>query len=106
MNTKAKVIFSRKSTGMVAAETGPGTVTVLELLGCEQVKPGDILVGCMDELHNQEFYNETQGEKMRVFIHDRGCELHEAIERYFTPVMSSVPPRRPMWPLGDPAVIR
>ena len=46
---------------MVAAETAPGSVIVFELLGCEEVKSGEILVGNMEELDNQEFYNERHG---------------------------------------------
>jgi hypothetical protein len=106
MKTKARVILMRKSTGMVAAETSAGSVTVFELLGCEMVKSGDILSGYMEELDNQEIYNETRDEELRVFIHERGLGVHEAIEKHFAQLLPSQRPRRPMWPARDRAPSR
>jgi hypothetical protein len=106
MKSKAKAILTRKTTGMVAAETSPGFVTILELLGCEQVRSGDTLVGNLNELDNQVVFNETQNETMRVFIHERGCAVHKAIEKYFVQAMPSEPSRRPMWPGREPGVSR
>lgn len=99
MKTKARVRFIRKSTGMAAAETSAGSITVFELLGCELVKSGDILSGYLEELDNQEIYNETRDERLRVFIHERGMELQEAVEKHFGQLAPLEPPRRPMWPL-------
>lgn len=106
MRTKARVKLMRKSTGMVAAETSTGSVTVFELLGCELIASGDILSGCLDELDNQVIYNETRDEALRVFVHERGMNVHEAIERHFTQSALSDTPRRPMWPARNLAVNR
>ena len=103
MKTKAKVILMRRSTGMVAAETAAGSVIVFELLGCEEVKSGEILVGNMDGLDNQEFYNETRDERFRVFVHTHGSDVGEVIESYFSELTPAATPRRPMWPLRDTA---
>ena len=73
-------------------ESVPGFVTVFELLGCELVKPGEFLSGNLDELGNQQIYNETRNEKLRVFVHERDCEEQKAIEKYFAPVMPSPSP--------------
>ena len=103
MKTKAKVLLMRKSTGMFAAETTPGYVTVFEMLGCEEVKSGDILIGNMEELGNQDLYNESRKERLRVFNHETGCAMRDAIETYFAQLMPQTPPRRPMWPFRNPA---
>ena len=83
---------------MVAVETITGSVTIFELLGCEEVKTGENVTGDWDELYNQEIYNEARGEKLRVFIHESRCEVSDAIEGYFPPTSVSAPARRPMWP--------
>ena len=83
MKTKARVLFTSNSTGLVAAETSTGSVTVFDLLGGEWVQPGDILSGDMEELDTQEIYNETRDEEIMVFIHERGMSVHEAAEKHF-----------------------
>ncbi len=95
MKTRAKAILTRKSTGMVAVEMPSGRVTVFELLGCELVDAGEFVTGSFDEPGNQVIHNETRDEKLRVFIHEPGCDLMPAIEHYFA---LSAQPRRPMWP--------
>lgn len=85
MKTKARVIFARSSTGMVAVQTSTGSVTVFELLGCEQVSAGDILSGDLEELHNQEIYNETRDEDLTIFVHECGLSLQEAVVKHFAP---------------------
>ena len=86
MKTKARVIFARSSTGMVAVQTSTSSITVFELLGCEQVSAGDILSGDLEELHNQEIYNETRDEDLKVFIHECGLSLQEAVVKHFAPL--------------------
>lgn len=88
---------------MFAAEIAPGYVTICELLGCEEVKSGDLLTGNIEQLGNQELYNETRKERLRVFNHETGCALHDAIETYFAQLLPEAPPRRPMWPFRNPA---
>lgn len=106
MQTQAKVILIRRGTGMVLAETVPGSVTVFELLGGNEISSGDIIMGNLEELDNQEFYNITKDDKLNVFVHEAGCELHDAIERHFAQLSPLEPPRRPMWPIRRPASIR
>ena len=92
MKTKARVIFTRSSTGMVAAQTSSGSITVFELLGCEQVNTGEILSGDLEELHNQEIYNETRDEDLSVLIHECGLSVRDAVEKHFAqlaPVISN-----------------
>jgi len=83
---------------MVAAEIAAGSVIVFELLGCEEVKSGEIVAGNMDRPGIQDFHNETRDQRFRVFLHEHGTDLHGIIEKYFAQLTPAAPPRRPMWP--------
>ena len=86
MITKARVIFTRTSTGMAAAQTSSGAITVFELPGREQVGRGDILSGELEPARAQEIYNETRDEELRVFIRECGMDVQAAVEKYFAQV--------------------
>ena len=86
MKIKARVIFTRSSTGLVAIQTSTDSITVFELLGCEQVNAGDILSGNLEELYNQEIYNETRDEDLTIFVHECGLSLQEAVVKHFAPL--------------------
>jgi hypothetical protein len=93
---------------MVAAQTAGGSITVFELLGCEEVNPGEIVEGYLNEFDNQDIFNQTQDEKMRVFVHEHGRKLDDVVARYFSTLTAYAHPRRPMWPgsLNPPAFQR
>lgn len=90
MITKARVIFTRSSTGMAAAQTSSESITVFELPGREQVGRGDILSGEWDVARAQEIYNETRDEELNVFIRESGMDLQTAVEKYFAQVACRV----------------
>ena len=84
MKTKAKIILVSENTSILAVETANGDITVLELLSCEKVALGDVLIGHWTELDNQVVYNDSRGENLAVFVHDCGCELEAVTQQYFT----------------------
>jgi hypothetical protein len=88
MRTKAKVILVCRDTSIIAVKTLSGDITVLELLGCEKIKRGDVLIGHWTELDNQVVYNESRDEPLEVFVHDCGCELDAVMKQYFIPQVS------------------
>jgi len=83
MITKARVIFTRSRTGMAAAQTSTGAITVFEMLGNGKVARGDILSGNLEQPCGQEIYNETHDEELSVFIHECGMDVQKAVEKYF-----------------------
>ena len=83
MKTKARVIFTRSSTRFVSAQKINGSITVFELLGCEQVSFGEVLRGALDELGNQDIYNETRDEGLSVFVHERDLSVQDGVENHF-----------------------
>ena len=89
MKTEAKIIVIQNDVSLVAAETLTGDVTVFEMLGCETIALGDIIDGYMDEWGNQTLYNVTRDETFSVYVHEYGCSVESAIERYFTSPQSS-----------------
>jgi len=91
MKTKAKVILVCKDTSMIAAETATGEIAVLELLGCEKVRVGNVLLGYWSELDNQVIYNESRDTHLEVFIHDSGLEFDVIKKQYFTAQLPPAP---------------
>lgn len=91
MKTKAKIILVSENTSVLAVETANGDITVLELLSCEKVALGDVLIGHWTELDNQVVYNDAHGENLAVFIYDCGCQREAVTQQYFTP-----PPAAPV----------
>lgn len=85
MKTRARVVLVCELTSIIAAETPSGDITVLELLGCEKIRLGDVLAGYWTELDNQVVYNKTRDKHLEVFVHDNGCELDDVKKRFFTP---------------------
>lgn len=83
MKTKAKVVLIQDDSGMVGVQTVTGDITVFELLGCEKVRLGVVLIGYWYELDNQVVHNESRDQKLEVFIHECGCEREEVNARYF-----------------------
>ena len=92
MKTKAKVIQIGEHTSFVAVETATGDIAIFELLGCEKISLGNILIGYWSELDRQVVYNESRAQRLAVFIHDWGCELEVVQKQYFTP---RIPPQAP-----------
>ena len=84
MKTKAKVILGGENASIVAAKTVSGDITVLELLGCEKIRLGDVLIGYWTELDSQVVYNESRDQNVNVFILDYCCELDDVQQRYFS----------------------
>lgn len=77
---------------MVAIQTSTNSITVFELLGCGHVSAGDILSGNLEDLYHLEIYNETTDEELRIFVHEIGLGLQEAVVKYFAqlaPVISN-----------------
>ena len=91
MKTKAKVILVCKDTSLIAAETATGEIAVFELLGCEKVRVGNVLLGYWTELDNQVIYNESRETQLEVFIHDYGAEFDVVKKQYFTAQLPPVP---------------
>ena len=92
MKVKARVVFTRSSTGLVAVQTSMGTITVLDLLGRGHVQSGDIFSGEMEAPGTQEIYNETRDEDLAVFVRECGLNVQKAVERHFAqlaPVISN-----------------
>lgn len=82
MKTKAKIILTSTTTGIIAVETAAGDITVLEVLDSGKTSRGDVLIGYWTELGNQVVYNESRDTYLRVFVHNWGCEL-EAVQRVY-----------------------
>lgn len=100
MKTKAKVIRAGGNTSFVAVETANGDIAVFELLGCEKISLGNILIGYWNELDIQVIYNESRAQQLTVFVHDCGCELDLVQKQYFTP---QIPPQAPPSAGSEPA---
>jgi len=93
MKTKAKVILAGENTSFVAVETANGDIAVIELLGCEKIRLGNILIGYWNELDIQVIYNESRAKQLAVFVHDCGLELDVVRKQYFTPrILPQAPP--------------
>jgi len=93
MKTKAKVILAGGNTSFVAVETANGDIAVFELLGCEKISLGNLLIGYWNELDIQVIYNESRAQQLAVFVHDCGCELDVVQKQYFTPrILPQAPP--------------
>jgi len=110
MKTKAKVILAGGNTSFVAVETANGDVAVIELLGCEKISLGNILIGYWNELDIQVIYNESRAKQLAVFVHDCGLELDVVREQYFTPrILPQAPPTERSEPAnpvgGGPAAV-
>ena len=91
MKTTAKVILVCKDTSLIAAETATGEIAVFELLGCEKVRVGNVLLGYWTELDNQVIYNESRETQLEVFIHDYSSEFDVIKKQYFTAPLPPVP---------------
>ncbi|MCG3147960.1 MAG: hypothetical protein PCFJNLEI_01401 [Verrucomicrobiae bacterium] len=83
MKTKAKVVLVGASTRFVAAETEDGSITVFELLDCNKVKLGDVLIGYWTEFDRQAIYNQSRNVYLAVFVHDYCCQLDDVKDQYF-----------------------
>ncbi len=83
MKTEARVVLIQEEKGIVAAATNDDELTVFELLGCQEVKPGDVVEGYLQECGNQSLFNITREEELPVYIHEWGCFMGAAQERYF-----------------------
>ena len=74
---RAKVIAVNYHKGFVAVETDGG-ITVFELLGGYNIQIGDIISGNLESEGSEIFMNETQKEKMDVFVQGIYCTPQNA----------------------------
>lgn len=74
---KGRVVGINPSKGYIAVDTSTG-ITVMELLGGYDVDPDDIISGDLEALGSEVVLNETQAEKMDVFIQGVHCTVTNA----------------------------
>ncbi|MGB7181371.1 MAG: hypothetical protein WBD51_05505 [Burkholderiaceae bacterium] len=72
-----KVLAVNSESGYVAVRA-PGGVTVLELLGGNEVLKGDVLVGDFESLTGELFFNQTRHDELSVVVQDVNCTPADA----------------------------
>lgn len=75
---KASVAFVNPRNGFLAAKVESGDYVVIEILGGYGIEIGDNLQGDFRNLGGATILNETQREKMDVFIQDFDCSVSRA----------------------------
>ena len=75
---KGKVIDINRKKGFISVEMENGEFSVIELLGGHDVKMNDIISGNLEFIGSEKLYNESQKEKMSVYIQSASCTKKSA----------------------------
>ncbi|MEZ5660949.1 MAG: hypothetical protein R3E83_21280 [Burkholderiaceae bacterium] len=72
-----KVLAVNAESGFIAVKA-PGGLTIMELLGGNQVARGDLIRGDLESLNEEMFFNETRADQISVVVQDICCTPADA----------------------------
>ncbi|MEZ5654188.1 MAG: hypothetical protein R3E87_26945 [Burkholderiaceae bacterium] len=72
-----KVLAVNPENGFIAVKA-PGGLTILELMGGNQVSRGDVIRGDLESLNEERFFNETRADSISVVVQDICCSPADA----------------------------